>query len=255
MADATALERTAQALRYAEHLAVLLAAEAFGASEQVRRVEFDAHVLWEEGSFSLGDVLAMAGQGDPEDDGEGGATRLAQLLPGADLYVAFRRDAFLSGCPHAAKGDPSAAFQGVGCPRGARRVRATGLTARRRMRCRWIRRRPSASTTIRSARFRSCPRRNAGATCPNASTPSFPRRPARRWARDGCTICASTRGDPPAPGRADRGASGRAESATEAIGAVRRRQQRADDPFAIQACTRLMAALAEGEADRTTRTR
>lgn len=74
----------------------------------------------------------------------------------------------------------------------ATRSRDGAPTARRRMRCRWIRRRPSASTTIRSARFRSCPRRSAGATCPNASTPSFPRRPARRWARDGCTICAST---------------------------------------------------------------
>lgn len=250
VADATALERTAQALRYAEHLAVLLAAEAFGASEQVRRVEFDAHVLWEEGSFSLGDVLAMAGQGDPEDDGEGGATRLAQLLPGADLYVAFRRDAFLSGCPHAAKGDPSAAFRAWGArvARDAFARRGPDGTAADAVPLD-----PQAPERIDDDPFRtlsimpSAKRRRDMPECFDAELPEEARAAlGARWLHD---LRIDSEAIPRRQAERIAARLARAESATEAIGAVRRRQQRADDPFAIQACTRLMAALAEGEAD------
>lgn len=250
VADATALERAAQALRYAEHLAVLLAAEAFGASEQVRRVEFDAHVLWEEGSFSLGDVLAMAGQGDPEDDGEGGATRLAQLLPGADLYVAFRRDAFLSGYSHAAKGDPSAAFRAWGArvARDAFARRGPDGTAADAVPLD-----PQAPERIDDDPFRtlsimpSAKRRRDMPECFDAELPEEARAAlGARWLHD---LRIDSEAIPRRQAERIAARLARAESATEAIGAVRRRQQRADDPFAIQACTRLMAALAEGEAD------
>ena len=209
VADATALERASQALRYAEHLAVLLAAEAFGASEQVRRVEFDAHVLWEEGSFSLGDVLAMAGQGDPEDDGEGGATRLAQLLPGADLYVAFRRDAFLSGYSHAAKGDPSAAFRAWGARvardafarRGPDRhgggCGAVGSAGARAHRRRSVPHAFDHALGEASARHARMLRRRASRGGPRGAGRAMAARSAHRL-----------RGDSPAPGRADRGAPG-----------------------------------------------
>ena len=250
VADATALERASQALRYAEHLAVLLAAEAFGASEQVRRVEFDAHVLWEEGSFSLGDVLAMAGQGDPEDDGEGGATRLAQLLPGADLYVAFRRDAFLSGYSHAAKGDPSAAFRAWGArvARDAFARRGPDGTAADAVPLD-----PQAPERIDDDPFRtlsimpSAKRRRDMPECFDAELPEEARAAlGARWLHD---LRIDSEAIPRRQAERIAARLARAESATEAIGAVRRRQQRADDPFAIQACTRLMAALAEGEAD------
>ena len=250
VADATARERAAQALCYAEHLAVLLAAEAFGASEQVRRVEFDAHVLWEEGSFSLGDVLAMAGQGDPEDDGEGGATRLAQLLPGADLYVAFRRDAFLSGYSHAAKGDPSAAFRAWGArvARDAFARRGPDGTAADAVPLD-----PQAPERIDDDPFRtlsimpSAKRRRDMPECFDAELPEEVRAAlGARWLHD---LRIDSEAIPRRQAERIAARLARAESATEAIGAVRRRQQRADDPFAIQACTRLMAALAEGEAD------
>ena len=248
--ETTALERARLALRYAERLALLLAAEAFGASERVRRVEFDAHALWEEGSFSLGDVLAMAGEDELEDDGEGGATRIARLLPGADLYVAFGREVFPADLSLAAKGDPVPAFQAWGarvardaflrrgsadaapdaepvCPQGLERVDDD----------------PFRSLSI----MPSAKRRRDMPECSDAELPERARGAlGARWLHD-------LRVDSDALHRrqAERIAVrlSRATSVTEAIGAVRRRQRRADDPFAVQACTRLMAALAEGEAD------
>lgn len=252
-ADATDAERAAQALRYAEHVVVLLAAEAFGASERVRRVEFDARVLQEDDAFSLGDVLALAGESEAEDDGEEGATRLAQLLPGADLFVALSRDAFLADLPRAAKGDPSALFEAWGARTTpdafARRdggaalgaaAAVDGGAAGRRER---IEDDPFRSLSVLpSARRRRDLPEFADAELPEEARAAL----GARWMHD-------LRIDADAPRRrqAERIASrlASAASATEAIAAVRRVQQRADDPFAAQACTRLMAALAEGAAD------
>lgn len=247
--DASVPERAAQALRYAQHLAVLLAAEAFGASERVRRVEFDAHALWEEGAFSLGDVLAMAGEGELDDDGEGGASRLARMLPGADLFVAFKREDFLARCPQTA-GDPSAAFEAWGAlvPRDAFLRKGPDGTAADA-----VSPDPRAPERVDEDPFRSlsimpsAKRRRDMPECFDAELPQEAQAAlGARWLHD-----LRIESDALHRRQAERIAVrlARAESVTEAIGAVRRRQQRADDPFAVQACTRLMTALAEGEAD------
>lgn len=248
--DATSRERAAQALRYAEHLAVLLAAEAFGACARVRRVEFDAHVLWEEGAVSLGDVLAVASEAGAGDDGEDVAKRLARLLPGADLFTVLVRNAFLSCFPQAAKGDPSKLFEAWG-------VRVAGDAFLRRgsdgRAADVSRADPQKPDRIDDDPFRnlsilpSARKRRDMPECLDAALPegSYETLGARRT-RD-------LRIDSDAPHRrqAERIAArlARATSVTEAIGVVRRHQRRADDPLVDRACTRLMAALAEGEAD------
>lgn len=109
--NASVEERVAAARRYAMHLALFLAATVFFGNRRIERVEFSAHTLWEEGSFSLGDVLAAEGSA-PFDEAlkDHSDNPLAQLLPGPDLYVAIERQAFLAASPLAINGDPTRAF-------------------------------------------------------------------------------------------------------------------------------------------------
>lgn len=254
--DTTVMERTAQARRYAEHLAIYLAATAFGACDRVMRVEFDAHTLLDEKSISLGDVLAAAGESKPEDDGEDGAARLAQLIPSADLFVSFQRETFLAELSAVAKGDPitllemrdAHAAKGAFAKKEASAVDADGFF--------------DAGAMSRDARddgrieddpFRSLsilPSARLRRDMPEYLDAELPEQVQDAL---GAHCLHDLRIDADAPHRcqAERLARRLASvaTATEAVQVIRRCQLRTDDPFVDQACMRLMTALAEGDAD------
>lgn len=244
--DATGHERAAQAVRYAEHLALVLAAAAFSGDARVERVEFTAFPLREEGFTSLGDALAAAGEAGTE--GGSAATGVLSLLPKPHLRVLMDRERFMEKCSAAAMSDPTPVFAGWGAllaenalapgapaarypeqgPEGAGKISYSGPF--------------SSLTALSSARLRRDMPECVDAELPESARAAL----GARWVHD-LRIYSDALHRRQAERLANRLAP--VTSTTEAIRAVRRRQNRADDPFIDQACTRLMAAIAEGEVD------
>ena len=247
VAEISSSERAAEALRYAQHVAVFLAAAAFSASSAVRHVEFSGYTLQEGGPFSLGDMLAAAGERESASDGA--LSGFMQLLPQAHLSVTFARESFVADAAAAAKGRPEPYFRtwGAVCAQDAFLYRnaadahdayAAGQASNQDLQKDPFRLVAQAQSASLRRDLPEC----ADAELPLESQAAL----GARWARD-------LRIDAEALHRrqAERLAArlGPASSATEAIQTVRRYQHRADDPFVEKACTRLMAALAEGKAD------
>lgn len=282
VAEVQPAERAAQAQRYAQRIALLLAAVAFTGNSRVSAVEFSAHVLREDQGVSLGDVLAAeserdAGAGDERDG-------LAELLPEPELAVTFERHAFLPSYLQAAAGDPAVFFEECGARYArnafARRLpeadeasqrggeaaaatsaggaAATGSAAAEVGRAEALSGDESAAQGSKRAvwgkdpfyaiaQLPSAALRRDMPECVDAELPEEAREAlGARWLHD-------LRIDSEALHRRQAERLARqlapATSTTEAIRLVRSRQQVAEDPFVHQACTRVMAALAEGTAD------
>lgn len=264
--DTTPRGRAGQARRYAQAIALFLTAVAFTGSARVKRVEFSAHTMREGQSFSLGDILAAEGSREPDDDNINNPA-LALLLPGPELYVAFERETFLQGHPWAAGADLARFFESCGAQLAERAFERKGLSAEG----------PafadgpvaiqelqdvsvgndaafdsSASAGLAEDPFRALSALPSAALrrdlpeCVDAELPEWSRAALGAYWMHDLRIDADAFHRRQAERLAARLAP--ATTATEAIKLVRRRQIGADDPFVEQACTRLMAALAEGEA-------
>ena len=262
--DTTLGGRAGQARRYAQSIALFLAAVAFTGSAQVERVEFSAHTMREDQSFSLGDILAAEGSREPDDDDD---RAFSLLLPGPEMYVAFEREAFLQGHPFAAGTDLARFFEDCGIQLADRAFERKGPSTEgpvfadgsgATLTFQDVSADKDTAFDLASADglaedpFRALSALPSAALrrdlpeCVDAELPEWSRAAlGAHWMHD-------LRIDVDAFHRrqAERLAArlAPAATATEAIKLVRRRQIGADDPFVEQACTRLMAALAEGEA-------
>ena len=226
--EAAEADRVDQAVRYAGHLAVLFAAKAFAASPRIERFEFAAYALGDAVlAGSAGEVLSAFGEDDADAPGGGDSP----LSP--DLFAAFGRKGFFEGAEAAAADDPRGFLSAFGAAFAAD---APDPAA------------PAFPDPFRSvAALPSARRRADSPECRDAELPPAARAVlGARWMHD-------VRIDSDALHRrlAERLANrlSRTESATDAIHVVMRQRDRADDPFVDRACTRLMAALAEGAAD------
>ena len=215
-ADAGA--REAQALRYAEHLGIMLASIAFEASSAVQRVEVVARAI-----------------ACPEDaEGAEGIARAEEFPQGAHgpaLYqVAFDRATYEAsdGFGAARAGDPKPLFHRLGACFDLPEADAFGMLR-----------------TLPSARLRG--------DLPEAEDALLPDSAREALGTDRCgdmRISYDAALRRAGEGLADRIV--RAPNITEAIRIVRTAQDRAvaeADTRAVSACMRLMAALAEGEVD------
>lgn len=239
--ETTAAERAAQAVRYAEHLGLLFAAEAFLRCPRIQRVEFAAYPPAEERAITLGDVLAAEG----EQGAKGAAADLSELLPKPHLFVAFARGRFLEGFAAALDDDPRPFFEAMGAqvaPGALEEVEAgpfaAALAEERGVDADSYR----GLASLPSARRRRDAPEFAGGPIPE------PLR-AALGARDlhDLRIDATAFDQREAERLANRLAP--TASISAAMDVVRRLQRRTDNPFTAQACTRLMTALAEGTAD------
>lgn len=241
--DVEAIERADQAQRYAQHIALFLAAAAFFGSEKIRRVEVSSHILWEDQELTLGDILAAEGERGL-DDADDSAPTLP--VPGPDMFVSFEREAFLADYPSAAKLDPTRFFERWGVRLAAHAFGQKGDPGD-------MQRAAGPARVIDDDPFRtisllpSAAMRRDMPECVDAELPEGSRAAlGARWVHD-LRIDADALHRRQAERLARRLAP--AQSATEAIRLVRSRQQSAEDPFVDQACTRVMAALARGSAD------
>lgn len=215
---ATAEAREAQALRYAEHVGIMLAGIAFEASPKVRRVEVVARPLADAGGAKGADESARADE-------------FPQGAHGPALYrVAFDRAAYeaTAGFGSARAGDPQPLFSEAEAQFNLPEADALGTLR-----------------ALPSARLRG--------DLPEAEDALLP---ASAREALGAERCADVRiSHDAALRRVGEGLADRivgASSAAEAIRIVRAAQERAiaeADTRAVAACTRLMEALAEGEVD------
>ncbi|RDB61486.1 hypothetical protein C1878_10650 [Gordonibacter sp. 28C] len=216
--DATEAERDAQARRYAMHFGLALAAAAFEASPSVQRVDVAARPL---DDSTVGEEADGAGQGGEfPSDHEG--TAFYQVAFSRQAYEGQGR--FLS----ALEGDPSALFALCGAVWDLPAADPFALVA-------------ALPSTVRR---RELPEM-ADEALPEAVRPVLGADDAREL-----RIVTEARRRRIGEGLADRVAC--SSSATEAIRAVREEQDAAEargDGLTVSACTRLMAALAEGELD------
>lgn len=226
--EATESDRNDQAVRYAEHLAILFAAKAFAASPRVERFEFAAYAIAD--SVSAGgaeQILSAFGEGgsDGHEDGE------PPVLP--DLFVAFGREGFFEGAEAAAAGEPYGFASSFGAAFASNASDPVSFASSDPFR---------SLASLPSARHRADSPECRDAELPPAAQAVL----GARWMHD-------LRIDSDALHRrlAERLANrlSRTKSATDAIHVVMRQRDRADDPFVDRACARLMAALAEGAAD------
>ncbi len=218
--DVAEAQRDAQARRYAMHFGLALAAAAFEASPSLRRVDVAACPLGDEPAAGAAEEVASERGGEFPSDREGTAY----------YQVAFSRQVYEEqGRFRAAlAGDPSSLFSLCEAVADLPAADPFALVA-------------ALPSTVRR---RELPEMEDGAL-PEAARPVL----GAEEARD-LRIAAEARRRRIGEGLADRVA--RAASATEAIRAVREEQDAAEargDDLTASACTRLMAALAEGELD------
>lgn len=212
---ASPAEREAQALRYAGHLGVALAAAAFNGSPNVRRVAVTARAFFE---------------GFDEDDEEGlsGGEFLANREPPL-FQVTFTRDTFCrdGGGQNAASADPIPFLRACGAVFGAAACANSPFAVVEQL----------ASSELR----RDLPEVGAEQLEPYVQEALG----ARTMDDMRISYDAALR----RVGEQVAEAVVRAGSATEAIRAVRATQDATDSPLVYEACTRLMAELAEGSVE------
>ncbi len=223
---ASSAEREAQVLRYAEHLGVALAAAAFKGSLNVQHVVVTAWPFSEDASEGIGE----AGKKDAGEAGKKDASGSEFPDNQEPLYqVTFTRDAFCrdGGGWHAASADPAPFFNACGATYGA-----------------------NASAVAPFAAVDQLP-----SNAPRKDLPEVGTAQLEPYVQD--ALGARTMYDMRISYDADLRRVGeqiaeevvRSGSATEAIRAVRSTQDATDNPLVYEACTRLMAQLAEGSVD------
>ena len=207
-------ERAQQALRYAEHLGLALAAAAFNGSQAIGRVMVTARPFVSDGALAT-----------PSCDGIPG-------LRGQPFYqVTFPREAFCAGDAYrqAASADPRWLFEACGAVYAAHAKAVAPFAVIEQGPAAWLRRDlPETSTEPLTPSAQDA----LGARTTHDLRISYDAQLRRAGERVAEAVV-------------------RTQSATEAIKAVRATQDETDDPLVFEACTRLMAALAEGTVDTT----
>lgn len=212
--------RAAQALRYACHLGIVFVAAAFHHAGAVNRVDFTAYELADE---------------DRSDEGDTGGEFPREKERNACCSVSFMRDRFCFEDAYrgAAAGDPLSFYQWSGAwLAGQDMPEERGLLA------------DAFSAVTRLPSHES--RRDLPEVGDALLAPVVREALGAEWAHD-MRISVDAMHRRAGERLADHISS--ADNDTEAIRMTRAMQEKATDPFEVEGCTRVMAALAEGELD------